>query len=101
MLSVHARHVDARGAENVGPGSVKVPLARGEVGARAERRRRTGQHDDADRVAAVAPPVGVGEFLAHAVAERVALRGRFSVMVATPRVDGDQQRAVNGQVGRG
>ena len=60
-------------ALNAGPGSVKVPLARAEIGARAERGRRAGQHDDADVVAAVAPQVGVGQLLAHAVADGVAL----------------------------
>ena len=58
--------------------------ALGEVGARAERRRRPGQHDGSYGRVGVAAAVRVGELVAHAVTERVALRRPVNVMVATP-----------------
>ena len=93
-------HVDARRAERR-PRLGERALARAEVGARAERGRGAGQHDDADRVVAVAPQVGVGQFLAHAVADGVALLRPVQRDGCHTAVDVEQQRAVSGQVGVG
>ena len=97
LESVHAG-TSMPAALNAGPGSANVSLARAEVGTRAERGRGTGQHDDADRVVAVASQVGVGQFLAHAVADGVALPRPVQRDGCHTTVDCDQQRAVNGQV---
>ena len=67
-----------------GPGAANVSLPRAEVGACAERGRGAGQHDDAHARRLGRAGVGVGQLLAHPVADRVALRGRLRVMVATP-----------------
>jgi hypothetical protein len=49
--------------------------ARREIGARAERGRRAGHDDGANRIVPVAPPIRVGQRGAHRGAERVALLG--------------------------
>ena len=92
------RHVDARRAESrpwLGEGAI----ARAEVGTGAERRRGAGQHHDTDRVVPVAAPVGVGQLLAHAVADGVALLRPVQRDGCHTTVDGSLQRSVSGQVG--
>ena len=83
-----------------GPGSANV-CSPAEVGAGAERGRRTGQHDHPHRVVAVAGAVGVGQLVAHPVADRVALPRPVERDGGHTAVDLGVQRAVNGQFGAG
>jgi hypothetical protein len=60
-------------AAETGPGFGEGLITAAEVGAGAERRRCAGQHDYPDRLVAVAGPIGVGQLVAHPVADRVEL----------------------------
>ncbi len=69
------RRLDRRGAE---PGSLLTRErlgARAQIGAHAERLARTGEHDGAHAVVAVAARERVSELFPHATAERVAVFG--------------------------
>ena len=77
------RHVEPA-ALNPAPAAANVALARRR--GRRPRRTRAGCRSARPRAPRRQRRAGVrvGQFLAHAVADRVALSGRFSVMVATP-----------------
>ena len=89
------RHVDA-GRTETGPRFGEGLLTAAEVGAGAERRRRAGQHDHPHRVVAVAGAVGVGQLVAHPVADRVALLWPVERDGGHAAVDVEQQCAVSG-----
>jgi hypothetical protein len=88
-------HVDP-GRRKSRPRFGEGPLTAAEVGAGAERGRGTGQHDHPHRVVAVANPVGVGQLVAHPVADRVALLWPVERNGGHAAVDGEQQGAING-----
>jgi hypothetical protein len=85
-------------AENVGPGSVKVRSPAAQVGARAEGRRRAGHHHDPDVVGSVAPQIGIGQFLAHAVADGVAPPRPVQRDGCHTAADVEAQSSITGQV---
>ena len=88
-------HVDP-GRRKARPRFGEGLLTAAEVGAGAERGRGAGQHDHPDRIVAVAGAVGVGQLVAHPVADRVALLRPVERDGGHAAVDREQQRAVSG-----
>jgi hypothetical protein len=94
------RHVDA-GRTEPRPRFGERAFALGEVGPRTERGRSPGQHHHADGVVVIEPHVDIGQFLAHAVTDRIALIGSVQRDGRHTGVDVGLQRSVTGQIRTG